>query len=384
MSVRRRVYRDPKTGGETESWIVDIDYQHPDGRRDRIRKVSPVRSKRGAEQYERELRFELLRQQSPVPTAPVPNPEPKKEVPTFAAFAKIFLATYAKANNKPSEQDSKESILRVRLNPRFGTRKIDSFNVLDIDRMKAEMMEDDYSRKTVNNTMATWSKLLHYAYDLEIISKLPRFKFLKIREEKFDFLDFPELERVVVAAAADSPERLAIILLGAEAGLRMGEMLALTQDCIDYRSGNLVVWEGDWNGIVGSTKGGDRRTIPMTDRLRGALQDVRHLKGDLVFCGPEGERWTRNIIRAGLRTVCRRAGLRIVGAHVLRHTFCSHLAMRGAAPKAIQELAGHKSLKVTLRYMHLTETALRDTIRLLDRREEGGPKGVVGGEVTAL
>jgi hypothetical protein len=41
--------------------------------------------------------------------------------------------------------------------------------------------------------------------------------------------------------------------------------------------------------------------------------------------------------------------------------------MRGAAPKAIQELAGHKSLKVTLRYMHLTETALRDTMRLGDR-----------------
>jgi hypothetical protein len=38
--------------------------------------------------------------------------------------------------------------------------------------------------------------------------------------------------------------------------------------------------------------------------------------------------------------------------------------MRGAAPKASQELAWHKSMKVTMRYMHLTQSALRDAIRL--------------------
>ena len=40
--------------------------------------------------------------------------------------------------------------------------------------------------------------------------------------------------------------------------------------------------------------------------------------------------------------------------HVLRHTFCSHLAMRGAPARAIQELAGHSDLGVTQRYMHLS------------------------------
>jgi integrase len=40
--------------------------------------------------------------------------------------------------------------------------------------------------------------------------------------------------------------------------------------------------------------------------------------------------------------------------HILRHTFCSHLAMRGAAPKAIQDLAGHQHLSTTMRYMHLS------------------------------
>jgi hypothetical protein len=51
----------------------------------------------------------------------------------------------------------------------------------------------------------------------------------------------------------------------------------------------------------------------------------------------------------------------------LRHTFCSHLAMRGAPPRAIQELAGHKDLSMTQRYMHLSLAALDAAIRLLER-----------------
>ena len=48
------------------------------------------------------------------------------------------------------------------------------------------------------------------------------------------------------------------------------------------------------------------------------------------------------------------------------HTFCSHLAMRGAAPKAIQELVGHSTLTMTLRYMHLAPSALTEAIGLLN------------------
>jgi site-specific recombinase XerD len=51
---------------------------------------------------------------------------------------------------------------------------------------------------------------------------------------------------------------------------------------------------------------------------------------------------------------------------MLRHTFCSHLAMRGAAPRAIQELAGHRDLSTTQRYMHLSPAAVRSAIQLLE------------------
>ena len=56
----------------------------------------------------------------------------------------------------------------------------------------------------------------------------------------------------------------------------------------------------------------------------------------------------------------------VSGAHRLRHTFCSHLAMRGAPARAIQELAGHQDLITTQRYMHLSPAAVENAIRLLE------------------
>ena len=64
--------------------------------------------------------------------------------------------------------------------------------------------------------------------------------------------------------------------------------------------------------------------------------------------------------------LARRARLVQQGVHILRHPFCSHLAMRGAPARAIQELAGHKNLSTTQRYMHLRPAALEGGIRLLD------------------
>jgi integrase len=72
-------------------------------------------------------------------------------------------------------------------------------------------------------------------------------------------------------------------------------------------------------------------------------------------------------LKPGIHTSCGimpTAGL--CRARHKRHTFCSHLAMRGAPARAIQELAGHQDLGTTQRYMHLSSAALDAAIRLLE------------------
>ena len=66
-----------------------------------------------------------------------------------------------------------------------------------------------------------------------------------------------------------------------------------------------------------------------------------------------------------VRRTARRANVQ-PGIHILRHSFCSHLATRGAPARAIQELAGHQDLGTTQRYVHLSPAALDAAIRLLE------------------
>src|SRR5262249_1342741 len=94
-------------------------------------------------------------------------------------------------------------------------------------------------------------------------------------------------------------------------------------------------------------------------------RDHRHLRGPLVLYQDDGSSLTAGIVQGLVRRAAQKAGLHNNGPHMLRHTFCSHLAMRGAPARAIQELAGHQNLTTTQRYMHLSPAALDRAIRLL-------------------
>jgi integrase len=62
----------------------------------------------------------------------------------------------------------------------------------------------------------------------------------------------------------------------------------------------------------------------------------------------------------------RRAGIENFTFHDLRHTFASHLVMRGASLKEVQELLGHKTMTMTLRYTHLAEENKKRAVGLLN------------------
>jgi site-specific recombinase XerD len=112
-------------------------------------------------------------------------------------------------------------------------------------------------------------------------------------------------------------------------------------------------------------KGRRIRYVPMTSRLTDTLREARHLRGPRVLCDGTGQPLTQKVVQVLVRRTARRANVK-PGIHILRHSFCSHLAMRGAPARAIQELAGHQDLGTTQRYMHLSPAALDAAIRLLE------------------
>ena len=209
------------------------------------------------------------------------------------------------------------------------------------------------------------SRILRYAVDADILVKRPKMELFKVGEADVDFLDFDEYQQLF-EANREEPELHAAILLGGDAALRRGEILGLDRNDVDQRTRRISIKRAVWNGIVTLPKSGRGRTLPMTERLARALSDIRHLRGPRVFCREDGSGWTLEVVRAAVGRATKRAGLREIGWHTLRHTFCSHIAMRGVSAKAIQELAGHTDLKTTQRYMHLAPRVLEDAISALE------------------
>jgi integrase len=199
------------------------------------------------------------------------------------------------------------------------------------------------------------------------IDRMPcAIRLLPVPKPAARFHDCEEYERLVRASRELGFATEVIVLLGGEAGLRCGEITALEWEDVDLRKRQLCVERSEWHGHVTIPKGGRLRYVPMTSRLTAALRAHRHLRGARILCDVDGTRFTSKMVSDHVRRAARGAGLANRGVHVLRHTFCSHLAMRGAPARAIQELPGHREIGTTQRYMHVTPAALDAAIRLLE------------------
>lgn len=123
--------------------------------------------------------------------------------------------------------------------------------------------------------------------------------------------------------------------------------------------------------MEGLPKGGRERSVELPGSVVEALKAHRHLRGRFVFCQEDGQPLTASRMAGPLRRALRAAGITRergqIGWHDLRHTYGSHLAMRAVPLKAIQELMGHSTIEMTMRYAHLSPDSRREAVNVLDR-----------------
>jgi len=90
------------------------------------------------------------------------------------------------------------------------------------------------------------------------------------------------------------------------------------------------------------------------------------MRGPLVFCQEDGSPLTLWHLHGALDRACRRANLRRLRWHDLRHSFASQLAIGGLSLQRIQKWLGHSTIKMTERYAHLTPDGGREFLSALD------------------
>ena len=170
----------------------------------------------------------------------------------------------------------------------------------------------------------------------------------------YDFYSREEIGALVRAAASE--QDAAIYLAAAMTGLRRGELVALRWRDIDFTGQAIRVRANYSHGELVTPKSGKVRTVPMVPEVAAALARLgqrEHFTADPdpVFAGPGGGHLDASALRRRYVAAVKRAGLRPLPFHSLRHHFGS-IAVNRATLVQVQSWMGHSHIQTTARYLH--------------------------------
>jgi len=156
--------------------------------------------------------------------------------------------------------------------------------------------------------------------------------------------------------AATSEQDAAIFLTAAFTGLRRGELVALRWRDVDFAASAIRVRASYAGGALTTPKSGRVRSVPMAPDIAEALARLSHREhwtseDDLVFPGEVGTYIDASALRRRYDRAIKRAGLRPLRFHDLRHTFGTRMIAR-ADIRRVHEWMGHADVQTTMRYLH--------------------------------
>jgi len=240
----------------------------------------------------------------------------------------------------------------------FSNTPVRELNQQKVERFLVDKMTDrKWSSATRNRHLTMLKAMFNKGLGWGLVVDNPAIGIKKLRENgaRTRFLDQSEINCLLGSASGDF---YAILVTALHSGMRRGEILKLRWSDIDLKNQIITVQE---------SKSGQKRMIPMDTTLHNTLSDLpsRFQKG-YVFPSPVNPGKQRFDVLRQWRKVIKISEIDSVRFHDLRHTFASHLIMNGVDIKTVQELLGHSSLTMTMRYTHLAPDHRTRAIKILD------------------
>jgi integrase len=342
-----------KTNGR---WFFRKWIQLPNGTRTRITGTPTTNTKKAAEHAERIAIEEAMN-----PSAPRPKKDThEKQMPTVEEYGEVYIEAHEK-KQKPNAIKSRRQIMNANVLPVFGHLRLDQIRQVDIDMFQADMLESR-AGKTVNNILSALSSLMKYALKNGVLKEMRLSFFLKAQDREIQGATSEEIE-ALLEATDDQRYRVAI-LLGSEAGLRVGEIRALRWQDINEIGGTILVCRSfDASGNLTTPKNGKSRSVPLTESLADELTQLTQLGETVLTKLASDQPLSYWAVRDKMHDIYEAAEVtpKMVW-HSLRHAYCSRLAAEGVPINIIKELAGHASIETTLKYMHTSMDAKKEAI----------------------
>jgi site-specific recombinase XerD len=270
--------------------------------------------------------------------------------------------------SKAHKRDWKNDELRVpALKAKFGSREAESIRPEEID---AYVSEHAKAPATQNRLLALFSMIYREAKINKKVSSNPA-RSVELREvdnARIRYITDPEEKTLTEIIKRDFPHHVEAFNIAIHTGMRLSEQFTLEWSQVDL-SRKMI--------HLPRTKNGRDRYIPLNST---ALDAFRHIRARVpadtvpVFLTMRKKKATGR--RARIKTprtwfedVVKESKLQEITWHTCRHTFISRLVMAGVDLRTVMELAGHKSMTMTLRYSHL---APAHTAAAVERIAAGG------------
>jgi integrase/ribosomal protein L40E len=278
------------------------------------------------------------------------------KIPTLNEVWAKYLP-WAKEHKKTWNNDLK--YYQKHLEPRFGSKALDSITPIDIEKLKLDLKKGlnkrgkPYAPATIKHQLVILRRLYNLACKWGLYlgkNPLESVTLPRLDNQKTEFLRVEELVRLLNTLDKwPFKESAAIVKFALLSGLRRGELFKLTWDDVDFDRGLITLRD---------PKGGKTTTIPVSPQ---ALEVLRSLeaRSSLIFPGKNGGQ--RADFKGPWRRIREAAGLPAnFRFHGLRHHFASTLVSNGVDLLVVQKLLTHKDAKTTQRYAHLAPGALKE------------------------
>lgn len=274
-----------------------------------------------------------------------------RRVPTFAEFVdQDFLP---EIRNCKRSWKSDVSLLNNHLLPALGQRYLDTITPRDIQRLINSRREMGKAPGTCDRILILARHIFNRAIKWGIAgvksNPAKEVDLLRVDNKRERFLNADEVGRMYDALLISDNRMLQYIVpMLLVTGARKGEVLYARWQDFDF---DKRLWR------IPHTKNGRPRTVPMSDGVMAILQTVPRSHSPYVFVNSDtGKPYVS--IHYAWDTARKRAGLKDVRLHDLRHSFASILINSGRSLYEVQHLLGHTQVKTTERYAHLQQDTL--------------------------
>ena len=284
-----------------------------------------------------------------------------------------WLETYQKEHIKARTYSRYQGLISMHILPALGATNISELGRREIQEFLTQQKKDGNIRNgeklsatSANMMLSVLNLAFEYACDMEYIEENPclRVRRTKAETKRIEAFTVEEQRAIESEIARSDDRRLLGVLLCLYTGLRIGELLGLTWDDVDFTKGVIkitktVYREKDENGIwqlcvdTPKTKASDR-VIPLPEYITDMLrQDLETSKTSYVIENKKGERMSIRSYQYMFEKLTERAGVRKLNFHALRHTFATRAIECGMDIKTVADIMGHQNASITLnRYAH--------------------------------